>query len=254
MPYFQRQAQLDRTIDTLLLSKYKNFNVVIVDDCSPNPVVVPKLPFDIKVIRLNQKMSINVAPIYNIGFREAIQNGAEIVIIQSPECYHVGDVISKAAEVGSDNYMTFACFRFDRTPTIYKYEIEQVLEYRVKDACTPPNEFGINFWWHHSEYGVNPFYWCASITAKNLIKLNGIDERFSDGYASEDGYFLDQIKRLRLKIDIIDYPFVVHQWHKPPNIPDVTLKQLTNKNFQLWQNLSKENRYRAIHTLTPDLG
>lgn len=254
MPYFQRQGQLDRTIDTLLLSKYKNFNVVIVDDCSPNPVVIPQLSFDIKVIRLNKKISINVAPIYNIGFREAIQNGAEIVIIQSPECYHVGDVITRAAEVTDSNYLTFACFRLDRVPTIQKIDINQVLARRSKDAYTYPNEFGINFWWHHSEYGVNPFYWCAAITTKNLIELNGIDERFSEGHASEDGYFLDQIKRLGLKIDVIDYPFVAHQWHKPPKIPDARLKQLTNKNFQLWQNLSKENRYRAIHTLTPDLG
>lgn len=114
-----------------------------------------------------------------------------------------------------------------------------------------PNGMGQNGWWNHSRYFYHPQYWCAAITTDNLIKVNGIDERFADGYAIEDGWFIDQVERAGMKIEIIDYPFVVHQWHD--RVYPRNCMRLVEKNKLLWDRLKATNEYRSVHHITPDL-
>jgi hypothetical protein len=108
-----------------------------------------------------------------------------------------------------------------------------------------------NAWWNHPIYNEVPQYWGTAITARNLVKLNGIDERFAHGYAYEDGYFVHQVENLGLRIDITAYPFVVHQWHER-GLP-AELEGKPNPNVPLYEELMKDDNYRAQHHITPDL-
>jgi len=63
MAYYNRQAQLTRTLISMSESKYRDFNVVIVDDCSPEDIVLPELPFEVKVIK-NKEKYINSVPVF----------------------------------------------------------------------------------------------------------------------------------------------------------------------------------------------
>lgn len=86
MAYYQRQQQLLRTLLSFTQSQYKDFNVVIVDDCSPSDIVLPPLPFDVKIIK-NKTKSINSVVVFNTGFNEALKSWPDVVLIHNPECY-----------------------------------------------------------------------------------------------------------------------------------------------------------------------
>lgn len=248
MPYYDRQYQLDKTLATLAQSAHKDFVVIIADDNSPRPPVLPDLGFEIDYFKVGKKTWVNCAPVHNMAFHRAMKHNPNIIIIQSPECYHVGDVLSHAAEhLTEKNYLAYACFHLNKETTIKPHNIDELSKTRL--AITNNGED--NGWWNHSEVYYQPQYWCAAITPKNLIAINGIDERFADGYAREDGWFIDQVWRAGMKIDVVDYPFVVHQWHEH-NAPK-GCAALVEKNTALWGELRKTDEYRSVHHITPDL-
>ena len=93
---------------------------------------------------------------------------------------------------------------------------------------------------------------CSAITVDNLKKLNGYDERFSNGCAYGDNYLLNRIIMLDLNVEIIDYPFAVHQWHYTnPSVPNK--QALVDRNHNLLIELTAKGEFRAEHTYTPDL-
>ena len=256
MPYHERQYQLDKTLETIGKSWYKNFSVIIMDDGSREKVVLPTLSYDARVIRLKDKIWTNCAPVYNYGFIEAIKEGADIIIIQSAECYHVGDVISYAGEnCKKDNYIAFGCFRLDKETTFKEHNIDKLSKENNFMVNSDNGGNGQNAWWNHPVYSRLPQYWGAAITAENLRKINGIDERFAYGYAFEDGCFLKQIENLGLRIDITDYPYVVHQWHglDEGRQAVMSVPALYNRNRKLYLELIESDIIRAEHCITPDL-
>jgi len=252
MPYYDRQLQLNRTLHTMSDSAYDNFSVIIVDDCSPQAVVTGDRLFKTSVIRLNNKITTNAAPIYNIGIQEALYQKADVIIIQSPECYHVGDVISRASKVRGNEYLSFGSFRLDAKTTFQKHDIEALIKVPFDYPDKDPGTYGCNMWYNHPQYLPNGFYWCAALTADNMIKLNGLDESFSFGYGQEDGYFVNQTKIMGLEMTITERPFVVHQWHTQKQYSE-GMGELVMRNQMIYARLMLENNYRAKHILTNDL-
>jgi glycosyltransferase involved in cell wall biosynthesis len=253
MPYFDRQYQLDKTLATIIKSHHRDITVVLVDDGSiTKPVLRDDYPFFVYVVRPENKTWTNCSPVWNYGFNEALQFKPDIIILQSAECYWVGDLAMYAEEhLTDDNYIAFGCFQIDKETTFKEHDIVELSKACNYKVSTGNKGLGQNAWWNHPVYDRLPQYWGCAITAKNLIALNGIDERFADGYAIEDGYFVWQVEKLGLRIDITDYPFVVHQWHDrvyPPNVP-----ALVKKNKELYEELIKLDSYRSKHTITPDL-
>lgn len=252
MPYYDRQYQLDKTLYSLAQSGHKDFSVVIVDDCSPKDVVIPHLPYKVDVIKIWDKKWINCGPVHNMAFNKALEYNPDIIIIQSPECYHVGDVLKYAEDnLTDDNYIAFGCYQIDKDITFSDHDIAEVTKKYHRKVDGDPEGKGYTGWWNHPTLSQVPQYWCAAITTKNLIKLNGIDERFAMGYAYEDGSFLEQIKKMGLRIDITDNPFVVHQWH-PRILPANTL-MLVDRNVKLYLYLRGLKDYKSYHYITPDL-
>jgi glycosyltransferase involved in cell wall biosynthesis len=251
MPYFDRQFQLDKTLATIAKSRHTDFSVVIVDDNSPRDIVRPYLPFKVDIIKLREKSWTNCAPVWNIGFAKALSYNPDIIVLQSPECYHVGDLISNAEKIVTDrNYLAFGCFRLNEKTTFSKHDIFKLAASHNYGVGSEWDEDD-NAWWNHPIYNEVPQYWGTAISARNLVNLNGIDERFAHGYAYEDGYFVHQVKNLGLRIDITAYPFVVHQWHER-GLP-AELEGKPNPNVLLYEELMKDDNYRAQHHITPDL-
>jgi len=202
------------------------------------------------VLRLKDKTWTNPASVFNNGFHHALQKHPDIIIIQSPECYHVGDILSFASQITEEDYISFGCFRIDMDTT---YNPHNIMELIGDNSCAL--ETGRQTaWWNHPVYNPLGYHWCSAITVNNLIKLNGFDERFSCGYAAEDNYFVHQIDVLGLNIKITEFPFVVHQWHHHDDFPPSLDKmELVKRNLELFYDLSKENNYKAEHILTPNL-
>jgi len=242
MTYQNRSFQLERTLLSLKTSQ-ADFRVIVVDDNSMNEIKLPKLNYPVEIIRLTEKQWINPEPVLNYGILKALEYNPEIIVLQNAECYHVGDVLKYAESVTDKNYLTFGCFSLSKEST---YSLRMPINH------IGASKDGQDAWYNHSVYRPVAYDFCAAITTKNIVKLNGYDERLSSGWGYGDNYFLERIKMLGLKIEIIDSPFVCHQWHYNLAVPE-NRDQLIEQNRVLYHELLKENNYRAEHLITPNL-
>ena len=241
--YYQRQRQLLNTLESFRQYNPDDFFVVIVDDNSPDDIVFKEYPFKIILRKIVNKTWVNPGPAYNIGFKEAIDNGATSIIIQNAECYHRGNIIKSVQEnINENNYIAFGC---------YALSAEQDIDFTNFNNRTATHN-GDSAWYNHSIYRPEGLHFCTAISTKNLKKLNGFDERFAFGLAFDDNYFIHQVKVLGLSVKFIDNPYVLHQYHY-----DVRSKPYIEAEFQansnLYSVLKKKHIFRAEHTLTPDL-
>lgn len=240
MTYYDRQFQLEKTLKSI-----SNAKVIIVDDSSPEDIVLPKLNYPVEIIKTSGKNWTNPEPAYNIGLKRAL-DFKEDIIIQNAECYHVGDVVGYAERnISWDNYITFSCFSLDKENTLKEHNVHELL-----------NSEGAKYkshlsWYNHPVYRPCAFEFCAAISRENIINLNGYDERFSQGIGCGDDYLLHRVRQLGLRVEIPVNPFVVHQWHEDSQCPK-NARQLRLKNKALLKEL-KTSEYRAKHIYTPDL-
>jgi glycosyltransferase involved in cell wall biosynthesis len=248
MTYFDRQFQLNKTLASISKSSHKDFEIIIVDDNSPLDIAIGNYSFPITVIKIKNKKWTNPEPAYNKGIKEAITRGAEIIILQNAECYHEGDILNYADSVTNENYISFSCYSLNQETTFSNHNINEVINSNNKGAI----ENGENAWYNHPIHRPVAYDFCSAIRTENLIKLNGYDERFSDGCAYGDDYLIARIKMMGLRIDIPENPFVVHQWHyTTPQEPNRA--ELLKRNSDLLQNLIPLNEIKAQHIYTPDL-
>lgn len=248
MTYFNRQAQLEKTLRSIGESALKDIEVIIIDDLSDEEIKRPEAEFPVKIIRITEKTWTNPEPAYNKGLIEALNNNPDIIIIQNAECYHVGDVLLYATRVTDESYISFSCFSIDRETTFRQHDINEVIRNNNR-AATQTGECA---WYNHPEFRPVGYDFCVAMTKKTIITLNGYDERFSDGIAYGDDYLIARARMLGLKIEIPVNPFVVHQWHYTNNAHPKTAELIT-KNSNLLNELLSLNQPRAIHLITPDL-
>jgi len=248
MTYFERQFQLTKTLESLKSSYHRNFEVVVVDDGSKEDIVHNITEYPLTVLKTENKRWTNPEPAYNTGLYYAMKLKPDIIIVQNAECYHVGDVISYAERVTDETYISFGCFSLDKETTFKEHNIIELLQKHTNRA----NNDGELAWYNHPHYRPCSYDFCMAITANNMKKLNGYDERFSAGWAYGDNYLLARVKMLALRIEITESPLVVHQWHYNQPVPPDSVR-LNAKNLLLYQELIKERKYRAEHIFTENL-
>lgn len=249
MAYHDREMQLTRTIATMNQSAYGDWHAVVVDDASREPISASWDNVDVIRIEPEDKLWHNGEPAYNTGIRYGIREyNPDVIILQNPECYHVGDVISyAAANVTAANYLSFAAFSLDENNTKKNHNINAIMAgHNSNVKC----DFD-NGWYNHSTHRPVGYDFCAAIHTGNIMMLNGYDERFSSGLAFGDNYLLHRVKAMGLTLQIVDNPFVVHQWHTR-NLPG-NARELINRNAALWRSLSQTKEIRAKHIYTPDI-
>jgi len=240
LTYFNRPIQLANTLQSFTHSKNKDFNVYIIDNNSIDDIILPNLPFDVTILKLKGHFNDNYIAAHNYGFYTAIEDcHPDKILIQHAEIYHKGDVISYAQTVTDENYYSFSTYSLGFGETVEDAAMNQ-------RANTFDGDSG---WYNHPVYRPAMHHFCSAITTNNLIKLNGFDERFCDGVAYDDDSFVEQIKRLGLRIEQPTDPFVFHQWH-PIGFNDV---DKITRNKVLFDVIKDETDYKAIHILTPDL-
>lgn len=241
MTYFNRQKQLLKTLDSFRQYDPKDFFVVIVDDGSPEDIVLPEYPFKVSIIKMRDKHWTNPEPAYNAGINYALFKKADIIILQNAECWHGTDMLTAAKTVTDKTYITFGCYS--------QGENEQPGSVVNNKGATFDGE---SAWYNHPIYRPVGYDFCSAITAGNIRKLNGYDERFSSGIGYGDNYLLARIQMMGLRVLITDTPYVVHQWHYSAK-GNPAAPFLLNKNRLLYNQLIQEKNYRAEHLITADL-
>ena len=238
---WNRHGLLLKSLESFTRSKSKNFNVLIIDNGSETSFKVPVLPFEVQLLELKDKLkSKSFIAAHNYGFYYALRYiNPDIIIMSHAEMYHQGDVISYAERVNTETYISFGCYSLGvgETPETVKMN-QRTMTFDGDSA-----------WYNHPEYRPRKTNFCSAITADNLRKLNGFDERFCEGAWYDDDYFLLQIERLGLKIELAVDPFVFHQNHPIAwnNKDHITINQ------KVFNTLQSEDSYRAKHIYTPDL-
>jgi len=238
--YYNRQAQLSKTLESLRKYNPADFNVIIVDDNSPEDIILSQYDFDVQVLKLTTRKTVSSAPVYNEGFLKALESNPDIVIIQNAECYHASDIIDYAKKVTDKTYIAFGCYSLS--------EGQDPINVIRNERAALFN--GDSAWYNHPEYRAVGFHFCAAITTENLKKINGFDERFMYGIDYDDNYLVHQVRVLGLEVVIPADCFVYHQFHY--NVPRPAMEG-TRNNIDLYNELVAKNEFRAVHLITPDL-
>jgi GT2 family glycosyltransferase len=253
--YHNRKDLFLNTLKTI--DKFKGNNeieVIAVDDCSSEEHRIEDLvdifPF-LKVIRIEKenKWYINPCVVFNIGFKEV---KGDVIIIQNPECLHVGDVISEASKINENEYLSFGCYSMDRNKTeviknylMGDFELDLLLN-NIEPNHRPVTSDGENGWYNHSMLRPVGYHFCSAISKKNLHDLGGFDERFANGIAYDDNEILIRIQKKGLNIKIVNQPFVAHQWHySSHNYQHLNVNELINKNRGLLEIIRREPNWQS---------
>ena len=109
MTTFNRAAQLNNTLASIVLQQHLDIEIIVVDDgCD---AVTPKIcsHYSVQYIRLNRPQSLayrNPCIPNNIGIRRA---KGDIIILQNAECMHVdANTIERMANLVTDKNAVFA--------------------------------------------------------------------------------------------------------------------------------------------------
>jgi glycosyltransferase involved in cell wall biosynthesis len=225
MSVYNRQGLLDRTLESIRQSKVKNYELIIVDDCSDKPVVCKGA----KIIRIEKEDKWYNCPAvpFNIGLREAT---GDIVIIQNPECYHVGDVLSYVLEnIRPGKYISFACYSLNKSDTDILHG--GAMPEMVNVLADGRNRSG---WYNHSEHRPMGYHFCAAIMRDDMDKVGGFDERYAYGFSYDDDDFVRTIRYMGIDMEIVNEPFVMHQYHGKYFISNPRYKELHELNRKIF--------------------
>ena len=244
MTYFNRQTQLVSTLNSFKKYDPETFEVVVVDDGSDSPVLIPEYPFKVTIIRIREKNWTQGDPAYNVGFYYALENiKPDAVIIQNAECYHLGDILGFAEKnLTDEKYIAFGCY------SAGKGELPGEV---INDKGATRD--GESAWYCHPVHRPKPYHFCSAITTGNLRKINGFDERLSFGAGYDDDYLIHQIACLGLDIYIATEAIVVHQWHEHNPYRGLDERQLLQINYAIFQELTQKKEFKAVHVITADL-
>ena len=254
--YYNRKDLFYLTLKSIAKSKYKDFEVIAVDDGSVSKERIEDLmkefPF-LKVIRIEpkDKWYINPCIPFNMGIAEA---KGYIIVLQNPECVHVGDVLSYIVKnLTDDNFISISAYAIDRMKTEALKHVP-IGSLRMWFSGLPQKRFEAGMgWYNHPKYRDVYYHFCSAITKKNMDLLGGFDERFAGGIARDDVEFIDRVGRLGLTKTIPLEVSVIHQWHtKVRHYSETTYSGAFERNKAIYRLLTaketsiyKENSYVA---------
>lgn len=244
MAYYNRKTLLESTLKSIQHTSYDDYEIVIVDDASnkDNRIedLVDLFDMDIRVIRIdpNKKTHINPCIPYNIGFKEA---KGDIVIIQNPECYHLGDIVSDASNLKDNEYRVYHCYSLpeDATEKLVKGEAQEVI---FEDR--PARHNGDAGYYVHGVINSRPYHFCSAMLKKDLDDLGGFDERYANGKSYDDDEFAVRIFRKDMHVSFIANPMVAHQWHYTEG-SSVKETEFTTNRFLYFTKTLQEKTWRA---------
>jgi len=267
MAYHNRKSLLLQTLKSIAPCPYAPLTeIIIVDDGSSPEHRLDNIneelkdligkTLNIKVIRVEpeDKWYSNPCIPYNMGFKEAT---GDVIIIQNPECYHLGDILTVASQVRYNQYISFHCFSLDKETTNILPELNPLSLLERGLAFTPLHEelgtpFGawlsdlIPFWplpemaireeggigyYNHAVHRPYAYHFCSAISRLDLEELGGFDERYAEGFAYDDNELITRIMRKGMELAYCQYPMVLHQNHYKES-----------KEYEVWDNQKLENK------------
>ena len=196
-----RSKQTYFTLQSMLKSKCKNLQIILVDDSTEDPInmnILKNYPYYIDLIVVNRenKNWVNPCVNYNIGF-QFIQG--RIVVIQNAEVCHVGDPLNHICDnLKDDEYFVFdvmATSSYESNEEIYKSDLTDVYIY---------NKCLYKEWYQHSVVNNRNLHFFTAMTRNTFSKINGFSYDYSIAMDYDDPDLL--LKIIDKNINIINVP------------------------------------------------
>jgi hypothetical protein len=198
------------------------------------------LNLKIFTIPSSERWWVNPCIPYNIGFKHAT---GDIIIIQNPECLHVGDVISHAVNsINDSSYITYSVVAIidsnvNQMNRIRELRVDKLFEQNVNSVIdvnhiNNTDVINKNHWYNHPIYRPRHFHFLSAITNDNLKSIGGFNEEYALGAAWDDADFVVRIQRMGLKMFIVP-PNVVYGIHQPHNFITKVRRRVTKDLMQI---------------------
>lgn len=256
LTHYNRPDLLERTLWTISHQVSKldaDVTLYVVDDESEKPEYYEMMSvlgkvcckLNIAVISITNKWHVNPGISFNVGIKQAYKDGNDIIIIQSAECFHLGNVLQYTLDnIAEGKYLSFATYSVveDKTKQFknFDFSIETNIREAIYSLMTPTVSRAITHcedegWYNHSKHRPLGFHWCNAYYARDLVdKIKMFDERYAYGVAYDDNDLTFRCNR-DLECIIVDSPIVLHQWHGLQNY----YKESNQTYNQIKQNLNK---------------
>ena len=192
-----RSKQTYFTLQSMLKSKCKNLQIILVDDSTDDPIninILKNYPYYIDLIVINRatKDWVNPCVNYNIGF-QFIQG--KIVVIQNAEVCYIGDPLSHIHDNIKDNeYFVFdviASSSYETNEEIYKSDLTDIF------TCNKPL---FAKWYQHSVYNNRNLHFLTAITRNTFEKIKEFSYDYSIAVDFDDDDFILKITARDIKI------------------------------------------------------
>ena len=273
MSYINRIKQLEVTLKTISKTKHENYEVIIVNDSTEDLNHVIGLCKNIKIIDNSEKNYINPCNSYNRGFEETT---GDIVLIQNPECCHIGDILTVInCTLKKNDYLVFNSYYFDNydknkylrklldtdtddTDTFWNInKLSNIINYLNNISETSILPKYMKGWCSHYNYNKNYYHFCSAMYKKDLDKIGGFSKKYKDGICFDDDEFVRKIKFFNMNLNYfniannsISYPtlieftaYVIHQHHDRFSYDDPNIQEKWTKNKNIFV---KENEIYFI--------
>lgn len=207
MSYYNRKPQLKNTLFSFLQSKrFNDIFLVIVDDASDpeHELFDADIPFPHLLIKYKkeQKWWYNCGYANNVALQN-IPKETDVILLQNPENYHIGDVIDRASSVPDNKYLAFACYyMLPHSKLTGPIHSNNHAEY-LKEG-----------WVCHSKYKPNYLNYTCALTPATLQKIGLFDSRFYHGVCFDDNEWVERIEWLGIEREMCDDPYTKHQFHE----------------------------------------
>lgn len=243
LPYYNRKIHLQKTLESISLSRQRNFEVIVVDDGSSEENRVEFLSEKFKFMRVvridpKDKWWINPCIAFNRGFSEA---KGDVVVFGGSECIHHGDVLSDAiANVNEHNYVVYSCYALSKIVTQKIQTAKEPIASSIRKYVFPLGRAKVKnphgYWYHHPKIRSRPLNFLAAIHKSSLNKIGGFDEEYATGIAYDDDDFLLRIRRAKIVINLPDEkrPIAIHQFHES-SFDVIDKEQKLTRNHDLYR-------------------
>jgi len=221
--YNNRWDLFEFTLRTIKKSKYTDFELIVVDDCSAEEhrleEKLKQYDFPITLVRLEKENKFYTNPCipFNIGFSYA---KGDTVLLQNPECFHMGQVLQKASTISDNDYLVFSCYNIDKqlSEKIRNENVKEIDFSAINQSINPIVNRPVSHceetaWYNHPIYRDTKMHFACAIKKKDLDDLGGFDENYSFAVAYDDNDLVKRILNKKMNVQYSNVPIVIHQWH-----------------------------------------
>ena len=149
--------------------------------------------------------------------------------------------------INNETYLNYSCYNISSKAT---EELTNNSEDFFKNFTPQPfnsdtTEGNIG-WFNHPQHRAVGYHFCSAISKNNLDEMNGFDERFANGIGWDDTEFYFRVTYKGLKFNIIEEPYVIHQYHYyDDKFKSLDVNKLSNLNRMLLNTTINQGKIRV---------